>query len=116
MKTFAITIDLKDDPQVIALYDQYHSQVWPEVRKAVEAIGVRNVKIFRLGTRLVQIFEAADNFDPRVDMPKYAEGNETVQKWDSMMSDFQVPLPDRKPGEGWALMTLVYDSNWNFAS
>lgn len=112
MKVFAITIDLKDDSEIFKEYDAYHKAVWPEVKAAVAAIGIRNVKIFRLGNRLVQVFEAEDAFVPKTDMPKYSQGNPTVEKWDAMMQEFQVPLSSRQPGEWWAEMKMVYDSNW----
>ena len=63
MKTYAMTIDLKNDPEILALYEEYHSNVWPEVRQAVKKVGMENVRIFRFGTRLVQIFDARDDFD-----------------------------------------------------
>lgn len=110
MKTFAMTIDLKDDPENIKKYLEYHKNVWPEVRRAVKNVGMKNVRIFRLGTRMVQIFEAPDDFNPVTDVLKYAE-DPIVKKWDDMMNEFQSPLANRQAGEWWAQMELVYDSN-----
>ncbi|MGP8313156.1 L-rhamnose mutarotase [Enterocloster aldenensis] len=110
MKTYAMTIDLKDDPEILALYEEYHSNVWPEVRQAVKKVGMENVRIFRFGTRLVQIFDARDDFDITKDIDAYAE-DPVVRKWDTMMNGFQVPLNGRREGEWWAEMELVYDSN-----
>lgn len=110
MKTYAMTIDLKDDPQILALYEEYHKNVWPEVRQAVKNVGMENVRIFRFGTRLVQVFDARDGFDIAKDIDSYAK-NPVVKKWDMMMNEFQVPLEGRKKGEWWAGMELVYDSN-----
>ncbi len=110
MKTYALTIELKPDPDVIKKYLDYHKAVWPEVKAAVGRTGMRNVKIFMLGTRLVQIFEAPDGFDPRKDMMKYIE-DAKAQEWDAMMREYQQPVPDAQAGEWWAQMSLVYDSN-----
>ena len=110
MKTYAMTIDLKNDPEILALYEEYHSNVWPEVRQAVKKVGMENVRIFRFGTRLVQIFDARDDFDITKDIDAYAE-DPVVRKWDTMMNGFQVPLNGRREGEWWAEMELVYDSN-----
>lgn len=111
MKTYALTIDLKCDPRLIEKYAQYHARVWPEVRAAVARTGMRNVKIFLLGTRLVQIFEADDGFDPRRDMMEYTK-DPRAREWDEMMHEFQQPVPEARQGEWWAEMRLVYDSNW----
>ncbi len=110
MKTFAITIELKQNPLMIDKYLEYHKNVWPEVKASVEKTGMRNVKIFMLGTRLVQIFEAEDGFDPRRDMMKYTS-NTKAREWDEMMRKFQQPVPEAQEGEWWAQMRLVYDSN-----
>jgi len=37
MKTFAMTLNLKDDPKVIEKYKGYHRTVWPEVLKGCGA-------------------------------------------------------------------------------
>jgi L-rhamnose mutarotase len=111
MKTFAITIELKSDPILIKKYIDYHKSVWPEVKASVARTGMRNVKIFMLGTRLVQIFEAEDAFEPRRDMMEYIADPKSKQ-WDEMMSEYQKPVLEAQEGEWWAQMTLVYDSNW----
>lgn len=111
MRTFAITIELKNDPAIIERYMNYHKNVWPEVRAAVAKLGIRDVKIFQLGTRLVQIFCADDDFSPRRDMQKYTADPKAME-WDEMMREFQKPVAEAKKGEWWAEMSLVYDSNW----
>ncbi|HIA69171.1 TPA: L-rhamnose mutarotase, partial [Candidatus Poribacteria bacterium] len=31
MKAFGLTINLREDPQIIEKYKEYHRNVWPEV-------------------------------------------------------------------------------------
>ena len=38
MKEFALTINLKDDPQLIEQYKEYHRNVWPEVLACIKSI------------------------------------------------------------------------------
>ncbi len=57
MKSYAQALDLKDDPQMIEAYIQYHKNVWPEVLKALTQIGISKMKIFLLGTHLFMYFE-----------------------------------------------------------
>jgi L-rhamnose mutarotase len=110
MKTFAVTIDLKPDPELIRKYLEYHKNVWPEVKKSVAKTGMRNVRIFKRGTRLFQVFDAEDDFNPRRDMVKYLD-DPKAREWDEMMCQFQQPVPEVREGEWWAQMELVYDSN-----
>lgn len=34
MARYALALDLKDDPQAIAAYEEWHRKVWPEIQKA----------------------------------------------------------------------------------
>ena len=34
-----LTINLKDDPEVIAAYRRYHREVWPEVQQSLSGAG-----------------------------------------------------------------------------
>ena len=46
MQQYALTLDLKDDPQLIVEYEKYHKQVWPEVLAAIRHVGIQEMKIF----------------------------------------------------------------------
>ena len=43
MKRFAQTVLLKDDPEIIRRYEEYHANPWPEVVAGTERCGVRRV-------------------------------------------------------------------------
>ena len=43
MKTFAQTIDLVNDPQIIKKYEEYHRNVWPEVIESLKSIGINRM-------------------------------------------------------------------------
>ena len=36
MKAFGLTINLREDPQIIEKYKEYHRNVWPEVEQALK--------------------------------------------------------------------------------
>lgn len=57
MKSFAQTLDLKNDPQMIASYVEWHTKVYPEVLLALRKVGVSKMKIFLLGTHLFMYYE-----------------------------------------------------------
>ena len=44
MKTFAVALDLKDDPQLIAEYENYHQNVWPEMLESIKYSGIQNME------------------------------------------------------------------------
>jgi L-rhamnose mutarotase len=108
MKCYARSLDLKDDPDVIAAYDAHHRAVWPEVERGLRAIGIERMLIWRLGTRLFMLMETVDDFDEDRDWARYMESDARIAEWQSLMESMQQPAPGAKPGEWWADMTLVF--------
>jgi L-rhamnose mutarotase len=108
MQTFAQAIDLVDDAALIDEYVRAHRAVWPEVEAGLRAIGIRSMRIWRLGPRLFMVCEAYDGFDPARDYQRYADDPRT-RAWDELMRRFQRPAPGARPGEWWAAMERVYE-------
>jgi L-rhamnose mutarotase len=108
MRMFAQALDLADDPALIAEYEAYHRAVWPEVKAALRAIGIAEMKIFRTGTRLFMIYEAPDDFDPARDFQSYTAVPE-ARRWDELMRRFQRPVPGAPEGAWWTAMEKVFD-------
>ena len=107
MKRFALSLDLKEDPELIALYEQYHRKIWPEIRQSILDSGIEDMEIFRTGRRLFMIMETRDDFS----FEKKAQmdlSNEKVQEWEQLMWKFQEPLPWAKPGQKWILMDQIF--------
>ena len=111
MKSFGMTLNLKDDPDVIDKYKEHHRAVWPEVIAALKGIGITRMDIFLKGRRLFMYLEAGDDFDPGRDFPRYME-SARAREWDELMRTFQEPVPGAKPGEWWASMEKVFDLDW----
>lgn len=107
MKVFAQALDLADDPALIAAYREHHRRVWPEVLRELDAIGIRNMRIFLTGTRLFMVFEAPDTFDPARDFQNYAK-NPRCAAWDALMRTFQRPIPSARPGDWWTPMEEIF--------
>ncbi len=108
MKTYVYTLQLKDDPELIAQYKEYHRAVWSEVEASLLSVGIVRMRIYVLGRRLVNIMDTTDDFEPDRDFKRYTEGNPKVKMWDELMAGFQEKVPEAKPGEWWALMEQVY--------
>jgi len=39
-KRHCLTLDLKDDPQLLAEYRRYHEKIWPEITKSICDAGI----------------------------------------------------------------------------
>jgi L-rhamnose mutarotase len=109
MKRYCLALDLKDDPQSIAAYDDYHRAVWPEILKSLDDAGIHQMEIYRTGNRLFMIMDVRDEFS--FEKKAIADlNNPRVQEWEKLMSNYQQDLPASKPGEKWKwkLMDKVF--------
>ena len=64
-KRYVQTLDLRDDPDMIKEYRKWHSETfhWKEIRDGIKAVGILEMEIYILGTRLVMIVDAPEDFD-----------------------------------------------------
>ncbi len=108
MRVFAQAIDLVDDPERIAEYEEHHRRVWPAVADALREIGITRMRIFRSGTRLFMFYEAPDDFEPARDYQGYTARAE-CREWDGLMRQYQKPLPGTPEGAWWTPMEEVFD-------
>ncbi|MCL4149824.1 UNVERIFIED_CONTAM: hypothetical protein GTU68_050750 [Idotea baltica] len=107
-----LALDLKDDPQLIEEYKQYHApgNAWPEIPKSIKEAGITNMEIYLTGNRLFMIMEVDETFDPNKKAEMDAE-NPKVQEWEKLMWKFQQPLSWAKEGEKWIPMEQIFDLN-----
>jgi L-rhamnose mutarotase len=110
MRVFVQALDLVDDPGRIDEYLRHHRAVWPEVTEGLRAIGIRGMRMYRGGTRVVMVVETDDDFDP-ARYQDYARDPKT-REWDEFMRTFQKPAPFARPGEWWAAMEEIFDIAW----
>ena len=108
MKKHCLALDLKDDPELIAAYEEYHRNVWPEVLDSLGNSGIINMEIYRISNRLFMIIEVEDSFSFEK-KAKMDEGNVKVQEWEVLMWDYQQALPIAKPGEKWLPMEKIFN-------
>lgn len=107
MKKYCLLLDLIDDSELIAEYEAYHQNVWPEIIESIKTSGITKMEIYRYNNRLNMIIEATDDFS----MEKKAEADESnasVQKWEQIMWKYQQSLPGSKPGEKWQLAKVIF--------
>ena len=110
MKRYCLTVDLKDDAELIAEYEAYHREVWPEIKKSILDSGITNMEIYRFDNHLFMIMETHDSFTFERKAAMDA-ANQKVQEWETLMWKFQQPLKNAKPGEKWVLMDKIFELN-----
>jgi L-rhamnose mutarotase len=106
-KRFCLTLDLKNDPQLIAEYKRHHQRVWPEVIQSLKASGIEGLEIHLLGTRMFMIMDVTDGFSFEA-KAQADQQNPKVQEWEQLMWKFQQTLPQARPGEKWLLMERIF--------
>jgi L-rhamnose mutarotase len=106
-RRFCFTLDLKDDPVLIAEYRKYHEDIWPEITQALKDSGIEDLEIYLFGTRMFMTMEVNENFSSEK-KAKADQQNPKVQAWDQLMWKFQRALPEAKPGEKWLRMERIF--------
>ncbi len=107
MKKYCLALDLKEDEELISKYEEYHQQVWPEIKKSITDAGVVDMEIYRTGNRLFMIMQTEDNYNAETKAVMDA-ANPKVQEWETLMSTFQQSLPWAKEGEKWIEMKQIF--------
>lgn len=110
MKRYCLTLDLKNDPELISQYEQFHKEVWPEIISSIKDSGITNMQIYRYEARLFMIMEVNDNFS--FEKKQQADNsNAKVKEWEELMWKYQQPLPGSAAGEKWKLMDKIFELN-----
>lgn len=108
-RRFCFTLDLVDDPDLIAEYEKHHEAIWPEVRQSFSDAGILNLELYRWETRLFMIFEVDQLFSferkKQID-----EASAVIKQWEKLMSTYQKPLPNTPPGQKWVLMKKIFST------
>lgn len=104
---YCFTLDLKDDPALIAEYKRYHQEIWPEITQSIKEAGIEDMEIYLLGTRLFMIMEVNERFSFEAKARADA-ANPKVQEWEQLMWRFQQALPQAASGEKWLQMEKIF--------
>lgn len=107
MPQYALALDLKNDPHLIAQYEAHHQAVWPEVIESIKSSGIVRCDIYRIENRLTMILETTPDFDFETKAMTDAQ-NPKVQAWEKLMWEYQQAIPTAKPGEKWVLMKRIF--------
>lgn len=110
METLYYCLDLKDDPDTIERYRQWHAPgaVPTAINASIRGAGIESLQIFLAGNRLFMILTPGSSFDPDAKAAADAASPE-VQAWENLMWQFQQALPFAAPGEKWVRLEKIYD-------
>ena len=108
MKRYCLTLNLKNNPQLIAEYLAHHRQVWPEVIDSIKSSGITGMSIYHIDTRLFMIMEVTNGFS-FANKVAMAAANPKVLAWESLMDKYQERLPFAKADEKWVIMNKIFE-------
>ena len=109
VKRYCQTLDLRDDPELIQEYIKRHSEAyqWSEIREGIRSVGILEMEIYNIGTRLFMIvetpldFEWDSAFEKLAKLPRQSE-------WEEYMSIFQQADANATSSEKWKLMDRIF--------
>lgn len=106
-RRYCLTLDLKDDPRLIAEYRRYHEKLWPEITASLKESGILDAEIYLRGNRMTMLLEVSDAFSFE-EKARADAANPKVREWETLMWRFQQALPQAQPGEKWLLMERIF--------
>ena len=108
-KRYCQTLDLRDNPQLIAEYRKRHGRdaVWKEILDGIREVGILEMEIYILGTRLVMIVDTPVDFDWDSAMARL-NTLPRQQEWEEYMSVFQQAEAGMSSAEKWRSMERMF--------
>ena len=109
IKRYVQFLEISDAPELIAQYRKWHSQEynWKEVRDGIREVGILEMEIYLLGSRLVMIVDAPVDFRWSEAMKRLATLPRQAE-WEALVSKFQGCRPDARSDEKWQPMERIF--------
>ena len=109
VKRYCPTLDLKDDPELIRRYRQLHSPegCWPEILRGIREVGILEMEIYIIGSRLFMIVETPLDFDWDEAMSRLATLPRQAE-WEGVVAAFQQCAPGATSDQKWQLMDRMF--------
>ena len=109
VKRYCQTLDLRDNPELIAEYRKRHSRehIWKEILDGIKSVGILEMEIYILGTRLVMIVETPLDFNWDEAMARLAT-LPRQEEWEQYMSIFQQVAEGLSSDQKWQMMERMF--------
>ncbi len=108
MNRYVLILDLKNDPELVNKYIDYHKNVWPEILESIKQSGIEKMEIFHVANRLTMIMQVAEGFSFEK-KAKMDSSNPRVVEWEELMDTYQQRLSFAGAGEKWVLMEKIFE-------
>lgn len=109
VKRYCQTLSLRDNPELIEAYRKAHSkeESWPEIRAGIREVGILEMEIYILGSKLFMIVETPLNFDWDKAMAKLATLPRQAE-WEEYVAKFQQCAEGATSDEKWQMMERIF--------
>lgn len=108
-KRYCKTMELRNDQLLIETYKKAHAKgaAWPEITQGMKEVGIIDMEIYLLGTKLFMIMDTTADFDYDKAMTALAL-KPRQSEWETYMSQFQDSSADATANQKWQLMEQIY--------
>ncbi len=108
-KRYCKTLSLEDDPQLIEEYKAVHAPdaTWPEITQGMIEVGILDMEIYIMGSRLFMIMDTRPEFDHDRAMAELA-AKPRQSEWEAYVSKFQKTSSEASADEKWQVMERIY--------
>jgi L-rhamnose mutarotase len=108
-KRYCKTLELRDDPELMEEYKKYHSpeMFWSEIGEGIREVGILDMELYLLGTRLFMIMDTVPDFDHDKAMEKLS-GKPRQAEWEAFMAKFQKSSAEATADEKWQVMDRIF--------
>lgn len=108
-RRFVQTLELRDDPQMIAEYRRWHSREyhWREIREEIRSVGILEMEIYIFNTTLVMIVDTPLDFDWEKAMARLSSMPRQAE-WEALVAKLQGCCPEARSDEKWQMMERMF--------
>ena len=108
-KRYCKSLELRNDSQLIADYKKAHAKgnTWPEINQGMKEVGILDMEIYIIGTKLFMIMDTVPDFDHDKAMAILAT-KPRQSEWEAHMSRFQNTSAEATANEKWQLIERIY--------
>jgi L-rhamnose mutarotase len=108
-KRYCQTLELVNKPRLIEEYKTWHKRenIWKEITEGIKEVGILDMEIYLLGTRLYMIVDTPEDFDWDAQMRKLSKLSRQAE-WEKLVSKFQKADPASSSRDKWKLMRQIF--------
>lgn len=109
VKRYCQTMDLRDNAELIRKYKEAHDRdhFWDEIKQGIRSVGILEMEIYILGTRLFMIVETPLDFDWDSAMARLAT-LPRQEEWEAYVAQFQQCNENATSDEKWRMMERMF--------